>query len=187
MTARAGGSRKLQRERRDAAAALDEHRLAGPDRGGFEQRVPRGNARTGQRRSLFERVARRNLHPRPLGQHDFFREHAVERSAKGVGMVLFRERAVEPRRKERRRDAIADREPLHAAADFDHLAGAVRCRHDSLRALLRSASDHQVAIVQRHRAHADAHIAGPDARPWAVDQFQRVEAVFRMELECFHS
>ena len=52
--------------------------------------------------------------------------------------------------------------------------------------LLRSASDHQVAIVQRYRSHADAHVSGTDIRPGTVNQLQRVEAVFRMELECFH-
>ena len=73
--------------------------------------------------------------------------------------------AVDPRGKERRGDAIADREALHVAADLDDLAGAVGCWNDPLGPLLRSARDHQVAIVQRYRSHADAHVAGADIRP----------------------
>ncbi len=154
--------------------------------GRLEQRVPGCDACTWERRSLFERIACRNLHPGAFGQHDFFGEHAIERSPEGAGVVLFRKRAVDPRGKERRGDSIAGREALYAAADFDHFAGAVGCWNDPPCPLLRSASDHQVAIVQRYRSHADAHVSGTDIRPGTVNELQRVEAVFRMELECFH-
>src|SRR5262245_23270979 len=100
--------------------------------------------------------------------------------------MFFFERAVEPRREKRRCDAIADRETFYAAADLDDVSGTVGCRHDSLCALLRSSGDHDVPIIQRHRAHPDTNVAGTDARRLAIDQLQRVETVLRMKVECFH-
>src|SRR5258706_13966640 len=69
------------------------------------------------------------------------------------------ERSAEPIREEGIDDPVADSEACHARADRSHLASAIRERTPAGRDRHRiSAIDnHQVAEVERTRAHSDEH------------------------------
>ena len=76
------------------------------------------------------------------------RQHAIERSAKGVRVMVLRKPTARPRWKECGSNAVTDLDASDAFANGDDLAGAVRHGHDPLEALLRGAQDCEVTVVQ---------------------------------------
>src|SRR5262249_10541257 len=111
-----------------------------------------------------------------------FGEHAVLTAAQRVRVVVVGEIAGQPRRKERRRDAIADRTAGHGRADLDDLAGAVGDGHDGRLALARALDDVEIAKVERDGADTDADIGRTERGRGALHQGQHIEALAGLEL-----
>jgi hypothetical protein len=78
-------SRELQRENRDAAGPLGQHRVSGGYAAMAGQRHPGGHGGARQGRSLLKREIAGHRDCRFLVDHRVFREHAVEVGAKPVG------------------------------------------------------------------------------------------------------
>jgi hypothetical protein len=80
----------------------------------------------------------------------------VEVGAKAVGQVVRLDRSAKPARVEGADDPVAKLDPRHPVANGSDLAGTVGKRHDA--ELCRTATapfeDHQIAIVERARAHS---------------------------------
>jgi len=108
------------------------------------------------------------VHERLLAQNRVFRQHPVEIGAKPVGQVFRPDGATKPARVETARDPVADFDPCYAVADRSDFAGAIGERyHAELgRAAATALQDHQVAVVERARAHPHQHLPQPGS--WVI-------------------
>src|SRR6516225_9677334 len=96
------------------------------------ERIPNGDARTGEGRPLLQRQVRRNFYDPVLLQHRIFRKHAVDAAAKRACVDIGRRIATDPALKEAPGDTIADLHAGDPGTDLDDFPRAVRQRNDVL-------------------------------------------------------
>jgi hypothetical protein len=102
-------------------------------------------------------------HERFFAQHGVFRRHPVEVGTKPVGQVVGAQRSAEPTRMEGTDDPVADLDPPYPAANGSDLARAVGKRHDAELCWTATAAfeDHQIAVIERARAHSRQDLLRP--------------------------
>jgi hypothetical protein len=138
------------------AGAEDRDGFAGLDTAGLDQRVPRRQRRTGQRRRFLKAQVVGNADRPVLRQHDVLREHPVELAPERILRRVRRNPSTGPGLKERAGDAIADLELRCARTHCHNLTGAVAHRnHWKFRIAVNALDDALVAVVERGCAHAD--------------------------------
>ncbi|BCJ47297.1 hypothetical protein GCM10010168_71140 [Actinoplanes ianthinogenes] len=184
---------ELDREERHPTGAQRDYRVAGHHAG---EGVPCGHTGAGQGGSLGERQMVRHRHQRRLRQHDQFGEHPVQRATQ-LREVFRSEGTVLPRRKQRRRDTIADLDTADAGAGRDDLAGAVGHRHELRfdRQCVPALQDQQFAIAQRHGTYRDEHLTRawlrrrtlPQRQPFHSQAGGRAPATHRQPPTLFRS
>jgi hypothetical protein len=123
-----------------------------------------------------------------LVQHGVFRQHPVEIGAKPIGEVFRPDRSAKPARMKRPSNPVADLDPRHAVADCSDLARAVRKRHDAEfgRTATAAFEDHQIAVIERSRAHPHHDLPQSGPRVLARPQHDPVNTAEAVDAISFH-
>ena len=133
---------------------------------------PGGHCGAGQGRSFFEGEVARHRHERFLAQHGGFRQHPVKVGTRPVGQVVGAQRSAEPARMEGADNPVAHLDQCHSFANGSDLARAVGKRHDAELCWTATAAfeDHQIAVIERARAHSRQDLVRPGPGIFARSQ-----------------
>ena len=172
----------------NAAGSLHQHGLAGLQAALADQGLPGGERGAGQRRGLLVGQVLGRVHQPLLIEAHILGKHSVDVAAELPDARGLVEIAAEPALPEGAEHPVADLGPRHALADGDDHADAVRGRHKGEREFEGvGASDHVgVAVVERHCAGADHHVAETRFRHRPINQFEMVEAELAVDHDRLH-
>lgn len=159
---------------RHPTRALDEHGVAGIEAARGHECVPRGHGGARQTRRLFVREMFRDGDDSFRVKRYVRRRQSLHHSAQRALGFRLRRLAVEPLLHEDPGHALAHFHSRHAFADGDNLAHAIRKRrHWQAKVwIVGSLHNHQIAVVERPRAHLQEHLPGAWARLRPVGEGQ---------------
>jgi hypothetical protein len=169
---RADHARELKGEDRHAACALKQYRVARRELPLGDERIPRGQRRARQCGGLLVTQVFRNGDNALGRQGDVLGEHAVEVAAEGGPGLDGVQHSLKPTLHEDPRYPVARLHVSDAQADAHHLprpVGARDARQFHAR-VVRPFHDEQVAVVERHRPHANEHLTGAGGRFGPLDR-----------------
>src|SRR5438132_2436553 len=114
----------------------------------------------------------RHANERLLALYCVFCQHPVEIGSEPVGQIIGLDRPAEPPRMEATSNSIADLDPRYPIADGCNLTRTVGKRYHAelSRTATAALEDHQVAVVERARAHSHQDLLRPGLRVIARSQ-----------------
>jgi hypothetical protein len=116
------------------------------------------------------------------------RQHPVEIGAKPVGQVFGLDRPAKPARMKAAGNPVTTLDPRHSFADRRDFAGTVGQRHHAYLGWAATVAfeDHQIAVVERARAHPHQDLFRPGSRVLARSQYDVVNAAKAVDVVGFH-